>query len=310
MWRELIRELRWFTNSRTTLVLLLGAVAFASWGAMSGITSTQGAVATFHATLRRYLERGEDIEAALSTPATVQDTNEGQLVDNALRYDLDQAALAFTQMQPLGAIATALSLCALLAFPVVGFALGIFVATHDVKSGAIVVRWPQSGATTFGLIKPLAITIAVVAMAAVVAAVAVPLSWLGRELVSSQAADLEAFDVAGPGAGRVAVVAMLAVLAGCGAGAFGLLLGSITRNRSFTIAAFSVAYLLLPILGPADPRNLLAAAGAEWFYFVGQFRPSSIGDVDPFLSWGALVASTIACSAAAVIPWLTRGRTR
>lgn len=309
MWRELIRELRWFTNARAALWLSLGAVALATWGAASGITSTLGAIAAFHATLSRYLEHGEDIGAALSAPATVENAGEGQLIENALRFDLDQAALALTQLQPLGAVATALSLCALLAFPVVGFALGIFVATHDVKSGAIVARWPQSGAATFSMSKPLAIAMAVAAMTVGITVLAVPLSWIGSAIVAPQAADVEAFEVAGPTAVRVAVIAALAASAGCVAGNLGLLVGSVTRNRTFTIAAFSVTYLLIPILGPADPRNLLAAAGAEWLYFVGQFRPTSVGDVSPLVSWGVLFAAAIACCALTGATWRMRART-
>lgn len=309
MWRELTREFRWFTNSRAAVWLLVAVAVLAIWGAVSGITSTLGAIAAFRATLARYQENGEDIGTALSSSARVESTSEGQLIDNALRYDLDQAALAFTQLQPLGAIASTLSLCALLAFPVVGFALGIFVATHDVKSGAIIARWPQSGVKTFGLSKPLAVAIAVVAMTLVVAALTAPLSWVGIAIVSPQATDIKVFEDSGPSVGRVAVIASVAVLAGWVAGALGLLVGSVTRNRTFTIAVFSVAYLLVPILGPADPRNLLSAAGAEWLYFVGQFRPAPIGDFGPFASWGLLITLTIVFCAFSVAPWLMRART-
>lgn len=148
-----------------------------------------------------------------------------------------------------------------------------------------------------------------VAMTLVVAALSVPLAWMAGALVSPQAADLEAFQPDGPSAGRVAVVACIAMLAGVFAGAVGLLVGALTRNRTFTVAAFSVAYLLLPILGPADPRNLLAAAGSGSLYFVGQFRPTAIGENEPIAAAGALLALAVVCCAAAVVPWLVRGRT-
>src|SRR5690242_20541413 len=135
MWHELVREARWLVSSRAALLLSVASVAAAIWGAVAGASSTATAVATFHGTLNRYREHGEDIAGALAAPSIVSGDPAQQVISNPLRYDLDQAALAYTQLLPPGAIAATLSLCALLFFPVIGFAFGVFMSTHDVSSG-------------------------------------------------------------------------------------------------------------------------------------------------------------------------------
>ena len=159
MWRELGRELRWFANSRTALALVALAIALAAWGAIAGATSSLTAIASFQATLARYKANGEDIAGALGSPSIVQGDQTHQIISNSLRHDLDQASFALTQLQPTGAICSTLSLCALIAFPILGFVLGVFVSTHDFKSGSIVFRWPRSGIVPFASSKPLSIVL-------------------------------------------------------------------------------------------------------------------------------------------------------
>jgi hypothetical protein len=308
MWPEVIREVRWFAHSRAALALILMSAVMALWAAISGATSAVAAVSTFRETLSRYQAHGEDVANALRSPATVSGGGAEQIIDNPLRHDLDQAVLAFTQLQPAGAMSAALSLGALIAFPVIAFALGVFVATHDLKSGSIIARWPSSGLVRFAASKPIALIAAMTAMTIVTGLLSVPLTWAAGLLVSAETADLRAFAATGPDLGQTARIALLAVLGSATGAAFGLLIGAATRNRSVTIAVFSVAYLLVPLLGPGDPRNLLAQAGATAFYFPGQFHPVPLGGISSLSAAWMLVAIALACTCASALPWAWRAR--
>ncbi|MBN9172847.1 MAG: hypothetical protein J0I70_01670 [Microbacterium sp.] len=308
-WSELIRETRWLTSSRAALLLAVAAVAAAVWGAVSAATSVLSAVATFHGTLDRYRSHGEDIAGALSAPSVVTGDAAQQIISNPLRYDLDQAALAYTQVLPTGAASSTLSLCALLFFPLIGFAFGVFVSTHDMASGSIVFRWPRAGLIPFAASKPLLIVLVMCALAAVTGATAVPLSLLAQLSVDRAAADVTAFVGAAPSLQRTATIGALAVLTGSVSGALGLFVGSATRNRTFTIAAFGLAYFLVPLIGRIDPRNLVTSAGAKAFYFVGQFQPQGIGTTRPWVAVVVLIAGGVCFVGLSLIPWRVRART-
>ena len=231
------------------------------------------------------------------------------MISNSLRYDLDQAALALTQLEPLGAVCAVLSLCALLVFPMLGFVLGVFQSTHDVRSGSIIVRWPQAGITMFASSKPLALVGSLIGLAAFVAVLTLPCAWIAETAVSGRVGELAAFTVEAPDVSRALAVGLLAVLTGAAFGALGLLVGAVTRNRSFTIGVFALAFFLVPLGGSGDPRNLLTVAGAEVLYFAGQFRPAPLGDMHPVLATAVLGVASIAAVGLSLIPWLTRSRT-
>jgi hypothetical protein len=309
MWNELVREARWLFSSRVALLLAGAAIAAAVWGAVAAATSTASAIATFHDTLDRYRAHGEDIAGALASPSGVTGDATQEIISNPLRYDLDQAALAYTQLLPTGAVSSTLSLCALLFFPLIGFAFGIFLSTHDIKSGSIVFRWPRAGAVAFAASKPALVAIVMGALAVATGLAAVPLAALGQLMTGRAAEEITSFLVGGPSVGRMIVVGLLALLTGSVAGALGLLVGSATRNRTVTIALFGLAYYLVPLIGSGDPRNLITNAGADVFYFVGQFRPQGIGGAHPLVAVGILVASAVVLVGLSVVPWLTRART-
>lgn len=307
MWGEVVRELRWFATSRALVLVLISCVALAVCGAMAGATSTDAAIAAFHATLARYQANGEDIARALRTPSVVSGNAADQVIQNPLRHDLDQAVLALTQLQPAGAISATLSLCALIAFPILGFVLGIFVATHDVKSGSIIARWPACRLAAFSASKTITLALVMLAMTVTTGAIAIPASRVTGTFVNG-IGDLDAFAIDPPGLGRIALIAGLATLSGIAGATFGQAVGAATRNRTFTVAVFSIAYLLLPLLGASDPRNVLAEAGVKILYFPGTFHPLPVpGLAHDSAGWG-LLAIAAGCSLAAALPWKLRSR--
>lgn len=307
--RELIRELRWLTYSGAALALAVTAAGVAVAGVLAGIASTRTALAAFAETLARFRENGEDIAAALAAPATVEGDAAHQVISNSLRFDLDQAVLALTQLEPVGAVCSVLSLCALLVFPILGFVLGVFLSTHDVGSGSVIVRWPQSGILPFAVSKPVVLAASLAALVVLVSVLTVPAAWIAQASIAADTAELTVFAVDAPPVARAVGIGALAVLTGTTFGALGMLVGSVTRNRTFTTGIFAVAFLLLPLVGGGDPRNFITLAGEGTLYFAGQFRPVPIGDLPPAVAAAVLAGSAVALVALSLIPWLTRSRT-
>ncbi|MDQ0647251.1 hypothetical protein QFZ53_001447 [Microbacterium natoriense] len=308
MLQEIRREFRWVINSGLALALVGAAIAIVISGAAAGTSSTFSLVSQFEHTLSVFQENGEDIAKALSTPAEVTGAATQQNISNPLRYDLDRATEALTQTTGLGAIASTLSLSTFIFFPLIGFALGIFTATHDTKSGSIAFRWPQSGIRGVAGTKPVALFAIIAALVVLSAAGSGIASLITGPLAEEEASTLGAFIPPGPSVARTLTIGMLAVLIGTVSAWFGLFVGVATRNRAFTLVAFALAYYLLPMLGPWDLRNMIPLAGTDIFYFVGQFTPFALGELDPALGLGILIGFALFCAGTAVLIWHYRAR--
>lgn len=307
--RETRREFRWITSSRVVLVLAGSVLAITGWGAVSGATSALNLMGQFQATLGDYQENGEDIARALSTPSEISGPVERQTITNPLRYDLDQAVQGLTQMTGMGAVAATLSLSALVFFPLIGFALGLFMGTHDVGSGSIAFRWPQSGHRGIAFSKPLTLLLTMLLLAITTAVLSAVASLFTSPIVGGQAdALLEPFTTEGPSLSRTAAILLLSALIGAAFANLGLFIGVLTRNRTIPLTAFALVYFLVPMLGFADPRNMIAVAGTGVFYFVGQFRPQTLGAQDLPLGILAVAALLVLSGAAAAPVWRMRAR--
>ncbi|MGM1018501.1 MAG: hypothetical protein ACQEW8_13285 [Actinomycetota bacterium] len=306
--RDVRREFRWITSSRLALALAGAVVAITVWGAVAGATSALSLVGQFQATLQDYQENGEDIAGALSASSEVTGQAEQQTITNPLRYDLDQAVQGLTQVVGAGAVASTLSLSALVFFPVVGFALGLFMGTHDTRSGSIAFRWPQSGRRGVAVSKPVALILTMAALGIGVAASSAVASLFTAPIIAAQVEILGPFTVDGPSVSRTVLVLPLAVLIGSAFAGFGLLIGVLTRNRTIALSAFTVLYFLVPMLGAADPRNMISLSGRGVFYFVGQFRPQTLGENDPSLGVLTMVLLFAVSTLGAAYVWRVRSR--
>lgn len=305
---EIRREWRWMLTSSTAVVLLLAAVTFATLSTMASVSSATAAVDQFNLTLNAYRTDGESVEDAIRAPSTVTSSIGKQIISNSLRYDLESATAAKTQLHGAGAVNAAISASAFVFFPLVGYILGVFLATHDVKSGSITFRWPRSGLRPFWASK---LVVGCTAMAILTALTAL-LAWvatLGAAIWKApfhEYSDVVVFQA--PSLATTGLLLVLASFIGCVFLALGFLLGSVTRERTFTVAAFAIAYYLLPIFSALDPRNLMPMSGIGTFYFVGQFQPSAIGGGNVGLGIAGLAALALLCAALSILAWKFRSR--
>lgn len=284
LWAETVREWRWVASSRLLLLLVVIALAFAGWSAASDAMNAASAAEQF-----------------ANTAAT----------HDALRYDDESYVAAAAAMSPAGASLTALSAAAFVLVPVIAYILGVYTATHDLRSGAIIVRWSaKHGAAgiVVGKILPLAAMVAlvvvVVAATAAVVGIAAPL-WrpVLRGLDTAVAAAPQ------PEWSTVALLSSVVILVGAAFATVGLLAASVTRERAFTILLFAVPYFLLPLLGVGDPRNLIPAVGQPWYLFVGGFQPQVVGTLSVTTAVTGLIIAAVVATVGAWILWQVRDKT-
>jgi hypothetical protein len=303
LWAEVRRELRWAWSSRVILLVAGAAVLFSAWSAVGNIGNASAAAEQYRTTADGYASAGFSVEDALAAPVTVTPgANGGTTIDNPVRYDYDAAIRAAAVLSPVGGAGAILSLAGFVFEPVLLFAVGLVVATHDVRSGSIAMRWPQVR------------RLRVLLPAKVAALVVISVGFVAALLASASLAG--AASVAGAGTFRVAegMPVSLVELVGvaCGIGALAALLGfaagSVTRERGFTLVAVALVYFLLPLGGNLDPRNIIAAAGAPWYVFVGGFQPKAIEPlgVAGAVGYGAILA--LLSLVVSVVVWRMRER--
>lgn len=309
---ETVREWRWVTSSRLLLLLAAVALTFAGWSAASDALNAASAAEQFANTASTYDANGQSVSEALAAPLNVTQSPGGQSdIDNPLRYDYEAYVAAAAAMSPIGASLTALSAAAFVLVPVLAYILGVYVATHDLRSGSVIVRWPAAGGAV-GIIVGKVLVIAalltsvVVVLTATAAVVGIAASQWRPVLPGFGAAVAAAPQ---PEWWSVALLSSVLILVGAAFGTVGLLVASITRERPFTILLFAVPYFLLPLLGVWDPRNLIPAAGQAWYLFVGGFQPQVVGALSDATAVTVLIVATVVAAVSAGILWRLRDKT-
>lgn len=304
---ELRRELRWARSSRTLLVLLLCGVAITAWAAIAASSDARSLVAQFDATLDSYRQNGPSIDDALAAPADVDIAPDGsETIGNPLRYDFDAALLAVGRLSPAGLASDAGSVAALLFLPVLGFSLGVIVATHDHRNGSLSLRWARSTSRRIAIAKAIAVVIlagGTSVLIQITAGIGGLVLFAARDAITG---GLPTAVAATPLAIDNVVVLALDFLAGASFGSLGLAAGSLLRGRTAVLSTFAVAYFLLPIAGTADPRNALALLGREILTFPGPFTATPVGNPSPAAGFVILAAWTLAAWGLVGFAWRAR----
>ena len=304
---ELHREMRWARSSRTLLVLLLCGVAITAWAILAASSNARSLVVQFDGTLDSYRQNGPSVDEALAAPADVSISLDGsETIGNPLRYDLDAALDAVGRLSPAGLASDAGSLAALLLMPVLGFTLGVVVATHDRRNGALALRWARSTPLRIVSAKTAAVVILVSGTSALIHVVAgmggMALLAARDSVTGSLPIDVVATQ---PAIGNALVIA-LDVLAGSSFGVLGLAFGSLLRGRTAILSTFAVSYFLLPLGGTADPRNALALLGRDFLTFPGPFTAAPVTDMSPPFGLAILATMALASVGVVAIAWHTR----
>lgn len=272
-------------------VLLAGVVA----GVLSVVTLNGMAVSAsqdFQRTLSEERESGVDVDAELRAPLHVEPDGDQTVIDNPVRYDYERARAAAGMLRPWGYSANAAQVAGFLLAPLVGFGAGLALSLKDFRHRTIRLRAVRfrlgSLETAYSLTAGLLGVAAVVGatVAAVVAGAATSGSTLSGLALDRSSPFPDPVGV--PGA---AAWVGFAVVASFYFGAIGVSIGLVTRALVAPMAVFTAMHLMVPILGPWDPRAMILSIGNALIPLSGTLRLNPIsGTLPPVWNLALLVA--------------------
>lgn len=203
-----------------------------------------------------------DVDTELHAPMHVESDGNQVSTDNPLRYDYESARTALGMLRPSGYSANALQLAGFLLAPLVAFGAGLTLALKDFRHRTIRLRAVRFRLGSLELAYSL--TAGLVGVAAVIGAVVAAVC--GGVVVSGPTMSALALDVFEPmpeavGMSVAAAWAGFAVVASFYFGAIGVSIGLLTRALVAPMATFTAFHLMVPILGPWDPRAMILSVG-------------------------------------------------
>lgn len=282
-------EIRFAWWSRYFLwMLLAGCIA----GVFSVVTLNGTAVSAgqeFQQTLREARESGVDIDAELRAPLHVESDGGDEVIDNPLRYDYESARNAVAMLRPDGYVANAAQLAGFLLAPLVAFGAGLTLTMKDFRHRTIRLRAVRFRLGQLELAYSL--TAGLLGVVAVIGAI---VAALGAGLVTSgPTTSVLALDRFGPvpdvvGAHGAAAWAGFAVAASFYFGVAGVSIGLLTRALITPMAAFTIVHLMVPILGPWDPRAMILSVGNALAPLSGTLRLRPVAGTLP-LAWNLTI---------------------
>lgn len=264
VWSEIRRELQWAWHSLMFHLTAAAAILFGIWMYHSAVTEQTNTKKEFASSLAQSAAIGESLEDALSHPLEITVTPDGgQLIHNPLRYSYEALTQAASVLSAPGMVSNTLSTACFLLIPFAGFAVGMASASHDLRSGGIVLRWPQTMQGAFLTSK---IAMGVGLMLALVAVGSLTSCILGAFWGG---ADTTYPPAPAPSLLHLLALAGFAVLIGAVFILFGLLVGSIFTERIIPLVTFFRLYYLIPLFGEWDPRQWITASGKHVIHYVG-----------------------------------------
>ena len=267
IWRETKRECKWAWHSLTIHLTAIAGILFGIWNFYSSVAYQTEMKKYFTASLQRANEAGQSLEQALALPLDITTTPDGRrTISNPLRYDYEALTQAASVLSGSGMVANTLSSACFLFLPFAGFTIGITAASHDLRSGGIVLRWPQTTPIKF-LVSKINLGIGLVFITAFMSALIS--AFLGIFLGGS---DKTLPPAPTPSLLQLLALSCFAVFIGAVFVLIGLFVGSSLTKRSIPLITFFALYYLTPLLGKWDPRQWITASGDSVIHYIGAFR--------------------------------------
>ncbi len=271
-------EIRFAWWSHHFLWMLLGGLVAGVFSAMTLNGMAANEARAFEDTVSDARANGVDVDAELHAPIHVQVNGNSTTIDNPVRYDYDRARNALGMLRPAGYSANAAQVAGFLLAPLVAFGAGLALSVKDFRLRTIRVRAVRS--RLGALESAYALTAGLEGIATVIGAIAAALATgVLTAGPTSSALVLDALepvpDTAGPGG--VAAWTCFAVVAALFFGTVGVAAGLLTRALIAPMGVFTAFHLMVPILGPLDPRAMVLSVGTALAPLSGtlQLRPIS-----------------------------------
>ncbi|MHC5902742.1 hypothetical protein ACVNF4_02315 [Streptomyces sp. S6] len=290
--RTVRTDLRYQWASRYLLYTLVCFAAVASVFAFGAYSTARGAVDSLWrewAYLRG--EGGYTFDRAIGRG--------GDPTDDPLRDTWEHAGQALAGLQPFQGAVNLLQVLCFVVAPLVFFAYGAIAATRDTHHKTLKFRAVREGPGRLFASQALTLTAVTTALTAAAFAVTL-LTSTALYLTAYDRVDARRMEIpadlspwsALPTLGMLLLTSLLFAFLGMST--------ALLAGRPLPVLPpFFAAFLLLPVLGPYDPRNLLMAIAHPHLDFVGSFQPPTPHPVPEPLAALLLTTATAALLTAA-----------
>jgi hypothetical protein len=290
-------ELRLLWRGFVLPVCLVVCALFAVGNVINEVTAVHSDYALVQHTKVEYAANGMDFAADLAKPAKVVTQGDEQSITNLARYDYDTMASAIIALSPGSTVSEVLKYFGFIFFPVLFFLLGLWMSTVQRRYHLEKVTLVRAGTASTIAARQLALLIAAAVVVVAILVVDVISRAIATGIVSAQL-PLGSYPPLSPEPahgplpqwGLVLVVIVFF-------GAAGIAVGAVAGVFAVPAILFLIWDLVVPFLGPNDPRNWFVLLGHSVFDFGSGFRlAAAIPVAQPI----ALVG-TLGCAAVLVV---------
>jgi hypothetical protein len=254
-------EIRLLWRGFVLPVVLIVCALFAVGNVVNQTTAVRADYALVQHTRAEYRANGMDFQADLAKPAKVVTQGDEQTISNLARYDYDTMASAIAALSPASTVSEVLKYFGFIFFPVLFFLLGLWMSTVQRRYHLEKVTLTRAGPFVTVGARQLALLVSAAVVVIVVTVVdaasrAIATGILSSQLPFANYAPLSPAAIHSPLAEWGIALLVIAFF-----GAAGIAVGSLVGVFAIPAILFLIWDLVVPFLGPNDPRN--------WFVFLG-----------------------------------------
>jgi hypothetical protein len=265
-------ELRLLWRGFVLPVVLIVCALFAVGNVLNQTTAVRADYALVQHTRAEYRANGMDFQADLAKPAKVVTQGDEQTISNLARYDYDTMASAIVALSPTSTVSEVLKYFGFIFFPVLFFLLGLWMSTVQRHYHLEKVTLTRAGPFVTVGARQLALLISAAAVVVVVLVVDAVSRAVATGIQSSQL-PFASYPPLSSGAVRSPLAEWgIALLVIAFFGAAGIAVGSLTGVFAIPAILFLIWDLVVPFLGPDDPRNWFVLLGHSVFDFGSGFQ--------------------------------------
>ena len=265
-------ELRLLWRGLVLPICLAVCALFAIANVGNQVDAVHSDFALVQHTRAEYRANGMNFEADLRKPAQVVTKGNEQSVTNLARYDYDTMAASVIALSPASAVPESLKYFSFIFFPVIFFLLGLWMSTVQRRYSVEKSRLARSGSAR--VIAARQLTVLISAAGAVVTVLVVEV--IGRAIAyGAVSASLPFADyppLSPPPAQNGWAQWGIAFLVVAFFGSAGILVGAIAGVFAVPAVLFVIWDLVIPFLGPGDPRDWFVALGHAAFNYSSGFQ--------------------------------------
>jgi hypothetical protein len=283
-------ELRLLWRGLILPVCLAVCALFAIANVGNQVDAVHSDFALVQHTRAEYQANGMNFEADLRKPAHVVTKGNEQSVTNLARYDYDTMAASIIALSPASTVAESLKYFSFIFFPVIFFLLGLWMSTVQRRYSVEKSRLARSG--TARVVAARQLTMLIVAAGAVVtvlvAEVIARAIAFGVVSASLPFADYPPLSPPPTQDGWAQWGLLLLVVAFFGGA--GILVGATVGVFAVPAVTFVIWDLVIPFLGPGDPRDWFVVLGHAAFSYSSGFQLAPAVPIAVPIALGASLA--------------------